>query len=241
MIITPTKKDTLHKVWLLRLFSSIVDNNKISQYLYFTGGTCAAMLGYLDRFSVDLDFDLKRDAPKKDLRKRLHSLFESLDMEIKDESKNALQFFLKYPSPKESRNTLKLEVLNNTVQSNQFKLQYFSEVDRHMRAQTIESMFANKLVAPIDRFEKHQSIAGRDIYDIHHFFMQGYNYYKPVIKERTQMEASKYFKKLINFIEENINQRIINEDLNTLLPLEKFKKIRGKLKQETILFLKNEN
>ena len=51
-------QDTIHKVQLTRLLTEILDNPTLSQNLYFKGGTCAAMLGYLDRFSVDLDFDL---------------------------------------------------------------------------------------------------------------------------------------------------------------------------------------
>ncbi|MFZ3151113.1 MAG: hypothetical protein WA116_05435 [Anaerolineaceae bacterium] len=31
------------------------------------------------------------------------------------------------------------------------------------------TVFANKLVAPIDRFQKHHSIAGKNFYAIHHF------------------------------------------------------------------------
>ena len=53
-------QDTIHKVQLTRLLTEILDNSILSQNLYFKGGTCAAILGYLDRFSVDLDFDLTK-------------------------------------------------------------------------------------------------------------------------------------------------------------------------------------
>jgi len=87
-------------------------------------------------------------------------------------------------------------------------------------------MFANKLVAPIDRYNKHQKIAGRDIYDIHYFFSQGYKFKKEVIEERI-------------FIENNLNEKVLTEDLSTLLPYKKFNKIRKVLKQETLMFLRS--
>ena len=61
-------QDVFHKVQLTRLLTEILDNSILSQNLYFKGGTCAAILGYLDRFSVDLDFDLKQGADKTKLR-----------------------------------------------------------------------------------------------------------------------------------------------------------------------------
>lgn len=49
-------------------------------------------------------------------------------------------------------------------------------------------MMANKLVAVIDRYVHREAIAGRDLYDIHHFFMKGYRYNEDVICERTGKE-----------------------------------------------------
>ena len=57
--------DARHKAQLLRLLTAIVDSPYLSQNLYFKGGTCASMLGFLDRFSVDLDFDLNQNADTK--------------------------------------------------------------------------------------------------------------------------------------------------------------------------------
>jgi len=100
-------------------------------------------------------------------------------------------------------------------------------------------MFANKLVSVTDRYNRHKKIAGRDIYDVHYFFSQGYEFKEEIIKERTGLGAKEYIKKLISFVEKNVAEDIINQDLNMLLPLEKFKKIRKTLKQDTLLFLRN--
>lgn len=58
-------EDIINKSYLHRLLAEIVDQPTLGQSLAFKGGTCAAMLGYLDRFSVDLDFDVVRNADER--------------------------------------------------------------------------------------------------------------------------------------------------------------------------------
>jgi hypothetical protein len=98
-------------------------------------------------------------------------------------------------------------------------------------------MFANKLVVVTDRYYLHHSIAARDIYDIHHFFIHGYSYHAPIIRERTGLEPRDYLTKLSDFIKEHVTQTIINEDLNILLPNDQFQRIRKILIPETLSLL----
>lgn len=233
------REDIFHKTQLFRLLTEIIDEANLSQNLFFKGGTCASMLGFLDRFSVDLDFDLKNGANKSSMRQSFYRVFKKLDLVVTSENKNAVQFILKYEAPPSLRNSVKISALDLTVKANTYQVQYLAEIDRMMNCQTIETMFANKLVAPLDRFAKHEKIAGRDIYDIHHFFLKGYSYNSQVIRERMGMDLQNFFKKLIEFIEKKISQTIINQDLNTLLPYDQFQKIRKVLKQETLMFLQN--
>ena len=240
-MILPNPKDAKHKAWLYRLLSSIYDDSLLADKLYFKGGTCAAMRNWLDRFSVDLDFDFvggEKDLPES--RKKIERVFEKLGLEIKDSSKNTLQYFLKYPASSKERNTIKIDTTFPPPKSNQYEPARFNEIDRIIYCQTIETMFANKLVALIERFERTGSIAGRDLYDIHYFFMNGFGYKKEVIEERRKKNSKEFLMELVEFIEKNITQKIIDQDLNTLLPPENFKKIRKTLKQETLMFLKDE-
>jgi len=48
---------------------------------------------------------------------------------------------------------------------------------------------------------KHNAIAGRDIYDIHFFFINSFKYSKQVIVERTGLNIKDYFIKLKDFVE----------------------------------------
>lgn len=192
----------IHKFQLLRLLSETVDNPILSQNIYFKGGTCAALLGYLDRFSVDLDFDLKDGSDTAKLRREFTSIFKNNDLVISNKNEKTLFFELKYQAPH-------------------------------------ETMFANKLVAPVDRFQKHRAIATRDIYDIHYFFSQGYKFKKEIIEERMKTDAQSYIKILIEFIEKEINETNISQDLNALLSIDKFQKIRKTLKAEVLIFLRS--
>ncbi|KXB07792.1 hypothetical protein AKJ56_02330, partial [candidate division MSBL1 archaeon SCGC-AAA382N08] len=88
-------------------------------------------------------------------------------------------------------------------------------------------------------YKKRETIAGRDVYDIHHFFSHGYDYKEEIVEERTDQSALSYLKDLREFIEDKVTQKIIDQDLNFLLSNEKFQAIRKSLKQETLMLLKD--
>lgn len=233
-------QDIQHKIELLRLLVEISDNNYLAQNLYFKGGTCASMLGYLDRFSVGLDFDRAEPADIRHLQDELTRASRASGLEIKDQKEDILEFVMKYKAKIGQRFTLKLSAIGPILKGNHYEPRYLPEIDRVLTCQSIETMFANKLVALLDRYQKDGTIAGRDLYDIHHFFLQGYRYLPSIIEERTSLSAKIYLDKLKKFIQEKITERIVNEDLNTLLTPDKFERIRKNLKTETLGFLENE-
>lgn len=240
-MILPSSKDAIHKAWLYRVLMEFADDSLIVKALAFKGGTCAAMLGWLDRFSVDLDFDYIGETEKmKEIRERMERAFDELGLTIKDASKNAPQYFLKYPSREGERNTIQIDATFPPPKSNEYIPLRFSEIDRILRVQTKETMVANKLVALQDRYQKTGAIAGRDIYDIHFFLLQGFRYNGEVIKERSGKDIISFFEGLIRFVEEHITEQILTQDLDTLLPLDRFRQIRKTLKQETLILLRDE-
>jgi len=237
-MILPKREDVYHKVQLFRLLTEILDSS-IAKNIYFKGGSAAAMLGFLDRFSVDLDFDLQLKADKKVIDKNLRNIFRKLDLKISQKSNKSLFYLLKYSTKPGSRNTIKLSLIDTALKSNHYSSFYLTEIDRFAFCQTKETMFANKLVAMTDRYKKHKMITGRDIYDIHHFFLSDFQYNGAVIKERTGKKPADYFKDLIKFIETKVTDKTISEDLSFLLSYKKFQLIRKVLKRETLMFLKN--
>jgi len=233
------QSDILHKFQLQRLLMAVIDDKYISQLVSFKGGTCAEMSGFLDRFSVDLDFDIVGSIDDKKFRLHVDKITKKLGLIDDDINTKSLFFNFKYKAPVNQRNTLKFSFFTNTVTSNDYEMRFLPEIDRTVKCQTLETMFANKLVTPIDRFERNRDIEGRDIYDINYFFSQGYDFKEEIIKERTGLDTKEYIKKLIKFIEKEVTEDIINQNLNSLLPPDKFQKIRKTLKQNTLLFLRN--
>lgn len=233
-------EDVLHKSQLQRLLIEIIDLPELSQGLAFKGGSCAAMLGFLDRFSVDLEFDSVEGFKPEMAQKSFHQIFALLGFKVIVEFNKVPFFQVRYITLPGKRNTIKISVNTLQIKANKYKVQYFPEIDRFINSQTKETMFANKLVALKARFEVHNTIAGRDLYDIHHFFMQGFDYEKAVIEERTGMNVDEYLTALIEFIRKYVTQTLINEDLNSLLPNQQFQRIRKVLIPETIALLTRE-
>lgn len=149
-MITLNSADAVHKAWLYRVLIAIVDNPNLHD-LYFKGGTCAAMTGFLDRFSVDLNFDYIGD--QKNLvkvRYELETIFENLGLEIKDACTRVPQFFLKYPTKDISaRNTLKIDITFPVPKTNVYEPTSLVDISRVVICQNVSTMFANKLVAII--------------------------------------------------------------------------------------------
>lgn len=240
-LILPNKKDATHKAWMFRVLRAVADDAHLANIFVFKGGTCAAMRGLLDRFSVDLDFDYVGSVEEMNvMRSRLEKLFLGLGLVIKDASKEVPQYFLKYPAGDNERSTLKFEATTIATTANKIEKVRFVDIDRVFSCQTIETMFAHKLVALVNRYERHGSIAGRDVYDIHHFFLMGLSYDADVIRGRRGVLPIEYLKELRSFIARRITDTIIDQDLNVLLSHEQFQKIRHILKEETLAFIDDE-
>lgn len=233
-------QDAYHKAQLLRLLTAIADNQLLSNLLYFKGGTCASMLGYLDRFSVDLDFDLVDESKTPLIRKELITLFSKIRLEIKDKSPKSLEFLLRYESPKHERNSLRLDAVGLNYDDNVYEPKLLPEINRTLICQTKETMFSHKLVAVTERYQKRESIAGRDVYDIHYFFLNGFKYIPEIIEKRTNQQPLEYLEYLLSFIQNKVTVSLLVADLGTLLPKEKIAFVKNNLLSETITFIKDE-
>ncbi len=239
-MIIPRPEDAKHKIQMYRLLREILKINQLANDLVFKGGTCAVLRGVLDRFSVDLDFDLPDNSRKDDIREICHDIFKKLDLVIKDESKNHLQFFLKYDSDDYARNTLKLEINDQVSKYAEYETIHLKEVDMYARVQTLDTMFASKLIAAKARFTKNGKIAGRDFYDIHKFFVNGLTINTKIVEERTGMKYEQYLQDFISFVTTEVNKENLYEDLNILLRPEALKISVENLKDELLLLLRDE-
>jgi len=234
----PKKSDIAHKLALYNLLKELLSSSYISNNIYFKGGTCASMLGYLNRFSIDLDFDLIDKEKKEKLRSLIHKIFKKLNYKVKDESKKNLQFFVKYREVINKRNTLKLEITDIVSLANEYEKVYLVEIDKYCQAQSVETMFANKLIALKARYEEGKGIAGRDMYDIDYFLKKGYGINKKVIKDLRNVSFKSYLNELISFIKKNVSKKILWEDLNPLLSKNQLHKNVPYIKENVLIGLK---
>jgi len=242
-MILPNNKLAIHKAWLYRVLEGITSKPELTSVLYFKGGTCASMLGWLDRFSVDLDFDYVGTSENvTNTRRLLEKVFEELGLIIKDSSKSGIQYFLKYNNPNSEieRNTLKIDTSFPVLKTNKYEIQKLIDIDRFLNCQTKETMFAHKMLAVMGRFKNEGHIAGRDMYDIHHFFIKGFSYDTEVIKEDYKKSIKDFLTELHEFITKEVTEKVLDEDLNTLLTPENFKKIRKVIKREVLGFIDEE-
>ncbi len=233
-------QDYLHKSQIMQVLMAVADNKVLSESLYFKGGTCAAMLGHLDRFSVDIDFDMGDENKIEITRKEFETVFKKLNMRIVEKNTNILQFSIKYNAPPNHKNTLKINALGEKYKSNRYEQCFIPEINRTMNCQTVETMFANKLVTVSERYEKHKTITGRDIYDIHYFLLTGKRYLPEIVIERTGKTVLEYLKKLRQFIIDKVTSEVLIVDLGPLANPKKMNFIKNNLKLETISFLDNE-
>jgi predicted nucleotidyltransferase component of viral defense system len=239
-MIVPNKDSIKHKNQIYKLLREILKNPLLSQELMFKGGTYASLRGVLDRFSVDLDFDLPKKNNKGDIRKECYKIFKDLNLEIKDESKKNLQFFLKYDAPEGARNTLKLEINDDVSEYNEYEKVLLEQINMYCNGQTLDTMFANKLVACKARYDKNGKIAGRDFYDIYKFFLQGLDVNTKVVEDKMGMGYIEYLESLILFVGEHLTDKLLNQDLNPLLKQREIDDLLPHLKDDIVIFLQDE-
>lgn len=239
-MIVPSKADIKHKNQLYILLREILKDPFLSQNLMFKGGTYASLRGVLDRFSVGLDFDLPDKRKKDEVKEKCYEIFKKLDLEIKDQSKKHLQFFLKYDAPKGERNTVKLEINDDVSKYNEYEKVLLRQVRMYCNGHTLDTMFANKLYACKARYDKNGKIAGRDFYDIYKFFLEGMGINVKVIEERTGESYVGYLEVLISFIDKHLTEKLLNQDLNPLLRQEELDKVLPNIKDSIIVFLEDE-
>jgi predicted nucleotidyltransferase component of viral defense system len=237
-MILPKTSDAAHKVQMYRLLTAILNDNWLSQQLIFKGGTCAALRGWLDRFSVDLNFDLKDTKNLAQARSTIVAIINQLDFEIKDYSRKHLQFFLKYIAPPMMRNTLKLEINDQVSPFNQSELANLAEINRLALTQTQSTMVANKMVACLGRLINTGSVAGRDFYDLHYFLTNGYEINRSIVEERTSQQYTDYITSLIHFIEHELTEEKLYQDINPLIPGKHLKSMVQHLREELLWLLR---
>jgi predicted nucleotidyltransferase component of viral defense system len=218
----------LHKNTLLKILKDIYTDSFLGPCLGFKGGTAAYLFYGLDRFSVDLDFDLLGQEKEKEVFQKIKQIVKKYGV-IKDEkNKEFTLLVLVYYS--DGLRNLKIEINKRKLQAN-YEVKNYLGIP--MLVMSKPDMFAHKLVAMTQR----NKTANRDVFDIYFFLENDWDINKKVIEKRTNMSFKEYLKECIKFIEKIPNRNILS-GMGELLGLKKKKWVKKNLKKELIFLLK---
>jgi len=182
-----------HKNILLRILKDIYTDSSIASLLGFKGGTALSLFYNLERFSLDLDFDLL-DPKKEDyVFKRVLEIAKEYG-KIKDGQKKRFSLFILI-SYEEKAPNIKIEINLRTFGS-EYEIKSYLGIP--MKVMKIEDMFAHKLVATFERLGR----ANRDIFDIWFLLKKDFPINEEIIKKRTGMEFKEFLKECLKKIKE---------------------------------------
>src|SRR5262245_15745427 len=97
-----------HKTILFQILKDIYSDTSIAPFLGFKGGTAALMFYGLDRFSVDLDFDLLDESKEDDVFEKIIAIVEQYGT-LKESYKKRFNLFCLLSYEDKAQN-IKIEV-----------------------------------------------------------------------------------------------------------------------------------
>lgn len=216
-----------HRTILFQILKDIYSDTIVAPFLGFKGGTAAVMFYSLDRFSVDLDFDLLDETRQDIVFERLIKIV-ARHGEIKEAHIKRFSLFFLLSYEDEARN-VKVEV-NRRQFGSRFEIKTYLGVSMPVMVQA--DMFAHKLMAMHERIGK----TSRDIYDVWFFLKNRF----PINKEIVEKRAGVPFDQLVDIcIEqlERMNNRRIMDGVGEFLTASQKDWAKAKLQQETIALL----
>lgn len=208
------------------LFELITDiyRSGLGVFLGFKGGTMAYFFSGLDRFSVDLDFDLLKSDEKEKIFLGLPSILNKYGKVVeKTDKKSTLFFLLNYE--KGSKN-IKIKISKRKNNEEYYSIVNFYGTDVVVLKETYA--FANKLLACTQR----KKIANRDFYDVYFYLKKGIFPDKNIVENDSGKKYEEYLRYLILFIEKNLTNKNILHGLGELVNEKQKFWIKNNLKNE---------
>lgn len=222
---------TKHKVILVRILKEIYSHAVIGPHLGFKGGTAAYLFYNLDRFSVDLDFDLL-DIEKEDLVfSELLAIISNFGwVKIADRKRYSFIYILDYEEKDVGGQNVKVEV-NRRSFGCRYEIKTYLGIS--MKVMIPEDMAANKLVALYERIGK----TNRDIYDSWFFLKNNWPVNKKLIEQRTNMTYKDFLGTSIDLVKKWDNKNIL-AGMGEVLDEKQKTWVKSKLKDELLFQLR---
>lgn len=220
-----------HKNILIKILKDIFTDPTISPLLGFKGGTAAALFYDLDRFSVDLDFDLLDETKEDYVFDRVKAILEGYG-KLKQARKKRfnLLYVLSYDEKDANAQNVKVEI-NRREFGSTYDVKSFLGIS--MQVMVKGDMAAHKLCAMYERIGK----ASRDIFDAQFFLARDWPVDKKIVETRMGMTYKDFLKKTIDVVEK-FNDRNILEGMGELLTEKQKAWAKAKLKSEALFSLR---
>lgn len=216
-----------HEQFLKNILRDIYTTTDLEGRLAFKGGTCLYLFYGLDRFSIDLDFNLLAEDFNGQLVTDILTKYLTVDDRF---NKYFTWFWLgsyEKGSPK-----IKVEVNKREYPDRYINQDFYGLTIPTMAP---SSMFAHKLCAITDR----KKLQNRDLFDTHFMFTKQFDIDEEIIKIRTGKTLKEYFMYLIDFIEKNVSPNTILDGLGELITEEQKDHVRTTLIRDLLFDLKS--
>jgi predicted nucleotidyltransferase component of viral defense system len=217
-----------HKTILFQILKDIYSDTRIAPFLGFKGGTAALLFYGLDRFSVDLDFDLLDEDREEIIFERVTNIVGKYGT-IREANRKRFGIFFVLSHGDKARH-IKVEI-NRRQFGSRYELKTYLGVS--MLVMIPEDVFAHKLVAMHERIGQ----TSRDIYDVWFFLRQRFPINREIVQERSGMSFDAFLQTCIGQLEKMSNRKILDGVGELLTPNQK-DWAKSKLREDTISMLK---
>lgn len=220
-----------HKNILVKILKDIYTEASIAPLLGFKGGTAATLFYGLDRFSVDLDFDLLDSTQEDYVFNHIKVLLERYGTlkEVQQKRFNLL-YILSYNNKDINAQNVKVEV-NRREFGSKYEIKSFLGISMQVMVQ--EDMAAHKLCAMYERIGK----TNRDIFDVQFFLAHDWPVNKKIVEDRMKMPYKEFLNNAIIALE-RFESRDILGGMGELLTTKQKAWTKANLVPETLFSLK---
>lgn len=220
-----------HKNIFIKILKEIFTNHNLAPLLGFKGGTAAYLFYDLNRFSVDLDFDLLEENKEDFVFAEVKKILERYGI-VKEADKKRFNLFyiLSYNDKAAGAQNIKVEINRRNFGS---KYDVRAYLGISMKVMAKEDMAAHKLAAMCERIGK----TNRDIFDVWFFLQNDWPINKEIVEKRTGLSFKEFLQKCIELLEKMSSKNIL-AGMGELLDEKQKSWVKANLKNETIFQLK---
>lgn len=211
-----------HEQILKSILKDIYLNPYLQANLAFKGGTCLYMFYGLERFSIDLDFNLLSNNFDSSLVQHIVNKYVSVE-----EVSNKHFTWLWIGSYEKGKQKVKIEISKRDYPDKYINKDFYGLTIPTMHP---SYMFAHKLCAITDR----KKLQMRDLFDTNFMFSKGFEINEDIIRIRMNKSVKDYLNILIKFIEDRKDKINVLDGLGELVSNSQKDKIKSTLLKDIL-------